>query len=194
MPTQMCASPVQMTVEILPNLMVTVQKENADCSGNPGKASVTVNGGVDPYSYIWSNGSDSTKAVNLMEGAYSVVVTDVNGCTGTASFEISIDDTFDAVALQIPNVITPNNDGKNDEFELPFLNNPCVEMEIHILNRWGATVYRMNEDHPIFGGMDTQGNKLADGIYFYQVASKQLECNKEENKGKCSGFIHLLSK
>lgn len=191
--SQSCAGSAQMTVEVNPGLTVSVEKINADCSGNLGEASVAVNGGTLPYSYTWSNGSDSTKAVELLEGNYSVNVTDAKGCSGTSNFSVQTDDHFDAVTISIPNIITPNNDGVNDEFEIPFVDNPCVDIQMHIMNRWGVTVLELDKDNPVFSGVDAKGKQLTEGIYFYQIVSKALECKKDENKGKCSGFIHIVT-
>lgn len=44
-----------------------------------------VNGGTSPYLYQWSNGEDSSAVIELGPGTISVVVTDAQGCLGTAS-------------------------------------------------------------------------------------------------------------
>jgi gliding motility-associated-like protein len=56
---------------------------NSGCSGgDTGQATVTVSGGVPPYTYIWSNGETTPTAHNLEPGKqYSVTITDFNGCT-----------------------------------------------------------------------------------------------------------------
>jgi gliding motility-associated-like protein len=52
--------------------------------GNNGSASVAANGGVAPFTYLWSNGSTNTSINNLIAGSYTVTATDNNGCTSTA--------------------------------------------------------------------------------------------------------------
>ena len=49
--------------------------------GSDGEALITVSGGTEPYTYLWSNGATSNPATNLTEGNYTVTVTDANGCT-----------------------------------------------------------------------------------------------------------------
>jgi gliding motility-associated-like protein len=56
--------------------------------GNDGTATVTAQGGVLPYSYLWSNG-DMTQTANMSAGNYSVDVTDFNGCVVSASIIVN---------------------------------------------------------------------------------------------------------
>jgi len=55
--------------------------QNAKCSGeSSGTATVTVLGGTEPYSYLWSNGQTDSVAINLSAGTYYVTVKDSNNC------------------------------------------------------------------------------------------------------------------
>ncbi len=49
--------------------------------GNNGSATVSVVGGVNPYTYDWEHGPTSSHISGLIAGTYSVVVNDLNGCT-----------------------------------------------------------------------------------------------------------------
>ena len=63
---------------------------NVNCfSGNDGQATVSSNGGIPPYSYQWSNGSANATLQNLIAGNYSVIVTDVNGCTSNQTIQVT---------------------------------------------------------------------------------------------------------
>jgi gliding motility-associated-like protein len=48
--------------------------------GNTGTATVVATGGAGGYSYLWSNSDTNATATNLISGAYSVTITDQNGC------------------------------------------------------------------------------------------------------------------
>lgn len=50
-----------------------------------GVASVSVSGGVAPYSYLWSNLQTDSIIIYLQAGSYFVSVTDANGCSSTDS-------------------------------------------------------------------------------------------------------------
>ena len=55
---------------------------NGDCNGT---AATTVTGGTPLYSYAWSNGATTPSITGLCAGAYSLTVTDANGCPATTS-------------------------------------------------------------------------------------------------------------
>ena len=55
---------------------------NVSCFGfNDGNISSYVNGSVPPYSFEWSNGSNTQNIVELSSGSYNLVVNDQNNCT-----------------------------------------------------------------------------------------------------------------
>lgn len=60
---------------------IQIESENISCAGaGDGIVTATVTGGVSPYSYLWSNGSDESSVTDLNAGVYSVNVTDASGC------------------------------------------------------------------------------------------------------------------
>jgi hypothetical protein len=58
-------------------------------SGADGTAQSLVQGGTLPYAYEWSEGSTTQQVTALFEGTYFVFVTDVRGCTTTASGNVA---------------------------------------------------------------------------------------------------------
>lgn len=54
---------------------------NIKCYGqNKGLVDISVSGGIQPYNFVWSNGSTVEDLVNTTAGNYSVKVKDANGC------------------------------------------------------------------------------------------------------------------
>lgn len=75
------------------------------CNGdNTGSISITVEGGVPPYSYSWSNGATSEDITNLTAGNYSVTVSDANGCMKSASTVVKQPQPFVASLLDVQNI------------------------------------------------------------------------------------------
>jgi hypothetical protein len=63
---------------------------NVLCFGaTNGTATASATGGTNPYTYAWSNGQTVANATGLAAGAYTVTVTDANGCSTTASVTIA---------------------------------------------------------------------------------------------------------
>jgi gliding motility-associated-like protein len=63
---------------------------NVSCfGGNNGSATVTPAGGVTPYTYLWSNGANTSTASNLSAGNYTVTITDNNGCSVSSGISIT---------------------------------------------------------------------------------------------------------
>lgn len=55
------------------------------CGNGMGSINITVVGGASPIDFLWSNGSINEDLTGLSAGAYSVQITDNNGCTITHS-------------------------------------------------------------------------------------------------------------
>ncbi len=59
------------------------------CGNAGGSLNLTITGGLQPYSALWSNGSNLEDPVGLVPGTYTVTVTDGNACTVSASFSVT---------------------------------------------------------------------------------------------------------
>ena len=67
------------------NLAVALSVGNTIGGGNNGSINTTVSNGTFPFTYAWSTGQTTSSLNNLTPGAYSVIVTDANGCVDTAA-------------------------------------------------------------------------------------------------------------
>jgi|GEM_PF-6030692 len=62
---------------------------DASCEGaSDGALFVMTSGGVEPFTYEWSNGETTREIKNLSAGSYSVTVTDVNGCRSVCAVDV----------------------------------------------------------------------------------------------------------
>ncbi len=85
-----CTSTASKTVFINVNPSIdNVVTTNEFCNKGNGQAIASVNSGLAPYQYVWSNGaSNCATSIMMSTGQYSVTVTDDNGCSASASFSI----------------------------------------------------------------------------------------------------------
>lgn len=70
-------------------------------------------------------------------------------------------------AITVPNVVTPNNDGFNDNLAIENLNQ-YQNVKISIFNRWGNEIYS-NDNYGQATPYDFNGQP--DGTYFYTLNS-----------------------
>jgi gliding motility-associated-like protein len=72
-----------------PELTITSTYSNIRCKGeNNGSISITVQGGIPPYSALWNTGHTGLSYTNLSPGDYYVTVIDHNSCTLASHFNI----------------------------------------------------------------------------------------------------------
>jgi len=90
-------------------IIALISKTNISCYGwNNGSITINVNGGTQPYSFLWSNGSVSQNLINLVSGSYNLQVTDLNNCIKLFSDSVSQPDS-----IEIGFMITPAAGGYN---------------------------------------------------------------------------------
>ncbi|MCP3930892.1 MAG: T9SS type B sorting domain-containing protein [Bacteroidetes bacterium] len=87
------------------------------------------------FTYLWSEGSITQNITITETGAYSVTITDADGCIAEDMITIS-----DCGMYDIPNAFTPDGDGVNDTFSIVSKGN--IELlELKIFSRWGEVVH-----------------------------------------------------
>ncbi|MGZ3941018.1 MAG: T9SS type B sorting domain-containing protein [Bacteroidia bacterium] len=73
-------------------------------NGANGGININATGGVPAYAYAWSNGSGVQNQTGLTAGSYSVVATDLNGCTDTLQYVLNQPDSI-YITASIQNVL-----------------------------------------------------------------------------------------
>lgn len=87
-------------------LTISLDATNISCFGaNDGTIDLTVSGGTFPYTFSWLYGTrpfgSTEDLIYLSPGTYSVVVTDANGCSATASIGITQPAQLTASAISV---------------------------------------------------------------------------------------------
>ena len=106
-------------------------------------------------------------------GSYRVVCSVNNATCASDSMEVTV-----AVAesyLAVPNVFTPNGDGKNDEFRVAYRS--LRDFHIWVYNRWGKLVYESTDPAKGWDG-NINGRPAAEGAYFYVVRAMGTDAAK----------------
>lgn len=155
-------------------------------SNQTGSINITVSGGIAPYNYEWSNSSTTEDLTELTNGTYFITVTDSNLCIAIDSVNINIPEN----PIIIPNVITPNNDKKNDTWQIKGIE-LYNQIKILIFNRWGDIVYTF--DGFVIDYLDV--NKQWDGTtskYKLPMGSYIYIIDLDYGKLKFNGIVSVI--
>jgi gliding motility-associated-like protein len=147
-------------------------------------------------SYEWSpafslNQADISNptATPLLTTTFIVTAKDSIGCMATATVIVEVTET-----AFIPNLFTPNGDGKNDEIRIFGITQANI-FEFRIYNREGSTVYRtQNLADAVSVGWNGQHNGIQqpNGLYYWKVDGVDSNGKPLSLNGKKSGSILLV--
>lgn len=97
-----------------------------------------------------------------------LIATSPEGCTDTAKATINITD-----GVHIPNIFTPNNDGKNDVFEVDL--SGFDSYHCYIFNRWGNLMFESEAAQISWDGTTAAGTLVPTGTYFCIIEYKTAQ-------------------
>lgn len=80
-----CTATATYTLTASTPIQINTLAGKAACKKDNGNIVSTIQGGVPPYQYMWSNGDFTANPINLAPGIYSLQVTDANGCKANAN-------------------------------------------------------------------------------------------------------------
>jgi gliding motility-associated-like protein len=95
---------------------------------------------------------------------------------------ICLKDTLTITVYGVPTGFSPNNDNKNDHYEIVY---PLEwgNATLQVYNRWGSLVYEMDNYLDQWDGTSnrgiTIGNELPDGTYFVDIKYANQSENNE---------------
>ncbi|MBL7896911.1 MAG: gliding motility-associated C-terminal domain-containing protein, partial [Crocinitomicaceae bacterium] len=94
---------------------------------------------------------------------YFVEVTDINGCTDTASLTITVNPNITSVV--IPNLLTPNGDAFNDVLQIPNIDT-YPNNELIIFNGYGQIIFQASPYNNDWAATYLNA-PVPDGTYYY---------------------------
>ncbi|MES2515691.1 MAG: gliding motility-associated C-terminal domain-containing protein [Bacteroidota bacterium] len=106
-------------------------------------------------------GSNPTTATTVTT-LYTVTVVDANGCVNLDTVTVYV-----YPEIKIPNGFSPNGDGKNDVWQIDFIDQ-FPECEVEVYNRWGEQLFYSRGYAVPFNGQ-YKGKNLAVGTYYYVI-------------------------
>lgn len=127
----------------------------------------------------------STIASPLSTTIYTVSIIDVNGCLYLENVVVYVTpETVESSGVIISDLITANNDGYNDTWNIMGIEN-YPDSKVMVFNTSGNLVYESSNYKNDWKGT-WQGNQLPDGTYYYRVEIKGEDTVKK-------GFLTIVS-
>lgn len=150
---------------------------------SPGRAEAIALGGTAPYTYQWDQVITTDPFIEGQAGGieHVLMVTDSNGCT-SEMIRYNLD--YDTGCYEARKVISPNNDGLNDNFYVNCLETTTVR--VVIFNRWGQEVYENNDYDNSFIGIGKRDEVLPQGGYFYVLEYEDANGVTQTSRGSLS--------
>ena len=108
----------------------------------------------------------------------TLVVQNVGACADTATATLCI---LPEVPLFIPDIFSPNGDGRNDVFYLR--GHGVEELEFFVWNRWGQLVFSSRDINQGWDG-SINGKPQPSGNYIYNIRARLSDGSEQELKGE----------
>jgi gliding motility-associated-like protein len=186
---------------VIGNMVIVTPEPEADFTFSPAEAIVAntpvtfTNASANNNTSAWNFGDSlsggnvsvlvSPSHVYTAAGTYCVdlVVMNLSGCADSVTKCFTVTNESKVV---VPNMFTPNGDGKNDVFFIT--TNAVKELSCSIYDRWGLKVAEWEGVTKGWDGLTIKGKAAQDGVYYYIVKTVAAD-GKEATE---TGFLQLL--
>jgi gliding motility-associated-like protein len=118
-----------------------------------------------PSSYLDNDSVLTPKASPPEDISYTLFATSAYGCSNNDAVHVKV-----VAGIYVPNAFTPNGDGKNDAWRIPFLD-PLLEATVNVYNRYGQLVYHVESKTVSWDGT-WNGFPQPTGTYVYTIRFK----------------------
>lgn len=162
-----CKDVAQVFLDDNSALQLSLSTQAPTGGNNNGSASVSVSGGVPPYTYSWSNGGTGATINNLPAGNYTVTVTDKTGCK--KSDFVSVGNTTGMEESNMFRVFRIYPNPANEMLQVEIELTEFQGIDLRLVNQLGQQLWsnRLNEFQK--GKQIIPLNGLPAGIYSVQV-------------------------
>ena len=127
--------------------------------------------GLGTYVFQLDDGpfQDNPTFENVLPGEHTITIKDENGC-GSVTIEVNI--------IDYPQVLTPNNDGYHDTWNIIGIAKGDPTAKIYIFDRYGKLLKQVS---PLGAGWDGtfNGNPMPSSDYWFRVEYKEQDVTKE---------------
>ena len=133
---------------------------------------------LNSLTYIWTldgidlqTGAENTYYLDEMNeesGEFTVTVfDDITYCWSSTTINVNFYEN--SYCVDLPQGLSPNDDGLNDCMILDHLEAEEDIDKVEVFNRYGTKIYELNEYVDQWCGFDNEGNRVPVGTYFYII-------------------------
>ncbi|NVO04059.1 MAG: gliding motility-associated C-terminal domain-containing protein, partial [Bacteroidetes bacterium] len=175
-----CSSTASYNVDIAP---IPIANAGSDTTIAGGSSIQLVGTGGGTYLWTPSTGLSCTNCANPIANpeittTYILQITDTNGCSNLDTVNIFID--IECGEVFIPNVFSPNTDGKND---VQCVHGKCIQtMVFSIYDRWGEKVFESEDLNNCWDG-NYKGKPLNTAVFVYYLKATMKDGTEVIKKG-----------
>jgi len=162
---QGCTDSIEVEITEPDAITMTFETIAVSCiDDNDGIAFATPAGGNGGYFYDWSNGEINSTNTDLSAEWYTLIVSDILGCTGTDSVLIP----KDSIGCVNPvNTFTPNGDDYNDTWVIDNME-LYPNANVQIFNKWGNLIHEQTGLYEPWDGK-ANGKDLPAEVYYWII-------------------------
>jgi len=129
-----------------------------------GQILISISGGVQPYSILWSNFDTITRRINIPLGDYSVAITDDTPCRVIKTITLDMGHG----SMVIPNAFTPNDDGVNDLWTIDAILD-YHDVIVQVFDRFGKLLFESARGYPEPWDGKVDGEYVSMGTYYFLI-------------------------
>lgn len=171
--TAHCTAEDSVFVELAPYPFIGIDTFYQACLG----ATIKLDPQTDADFYFW-NEDDYSYTKEFTQNDTIMISAVLGNCKSSKNIEIYFEEC--PAKFILPNVFTPNGDGKNDFFTVK--GEDIFEYHIEIYNRWGQIVFNSYDMNSPWDG-SANGKKVSPDTYYYIIFHKF---------GSLTGYLNLF--
>lgn len=166
-----------------PLRMAILPLQPSRCGKPDGELQIEVSGGTAPYRYFQGDQEqNNSRWQGFGSGLYEFMVADAQGCSRTAEGIV-----LGECPVFVPSAFSPDDDGKNDRFEL-FSGLGFWVATYRIYDRWGSLLYQATDfdglaDRQRYWDGVSAGEPASVGLYTYQIEVIRADGKAEQLEG-----------
>ena len=165
----------------IPTFDIAITRKDPYCGFLNGELQFVQNSASEKYLYFLNSKPIVSPITNLSSGKHALKIIE------TSKLKCQLDTllNYDCIDTDLQQLISPNADGHNDNLVFDLFR-AYPESKLIVYNRWGNMVYEsMVPYKDTWNGVDTTGNPLATGTYYYVIEKDRVQVLK-------TGFIELV--